>query len=129
MAMEKKDEKGWKEKLTPEQFSVLREGATEPPFSGTYVNFKGEGTYVCAACGNELFRSEHKFDSGTGWPSFWATASEGSVKTKHRMLAGTEVTCAKCDGHLGHVFKDGPKPTGLRYCINFIALAFREKGK
>ena len=113
-----------KKKLTPEQHHVLREKGTEAPFSGKYVHFDEKGKFVCVACGNELFDSEKKFDSGTGWPSFY-DAKEDAVefrKDGHRI----EVVCKKCGGHLGHVFDDGPKPTGKRYCINSLALDFKK---
>lgn len=123
-------EEEWKKKLTPEEYNVLREKGTEGPFSGKYVDNKKKGKYVCAACGNELFDSEDKFDSGTGWPSFTETSDNGSVE-EHKDLAHgmvrTEVLCSKCGGHLGHVFDDGPKPTGKRYCMNSVSLKFEEK--
>lgn len=120
----------WKEKLTPEQYHILREKGTERPFSGKYNDFFEEGYYACTGCGNPLFRSDTKFNSGCGWPSF-DQAIEGSV-VYHRDLSygmiRTEVTCAGCGGHLGHVFDDGPKDTtGQRYCMNSVALTFIEK--
>ena len=120
----------WRELLTEEQYKVLRERATEMPNSGQYYNFRKPGTYLCAACGNELFRSEAKFESGTGWPSFWAIASPDSVETEpdHSMdRERTEVHCARCGGHLGHLFADGPEPTGMRYCINSVSLDFKDE--
>ena len=120
-----KTEEEWREQLTPEQYRVARQKGTERPFTGQYHDSKERGTYRCAACGNELFSSEAKYDSGCGWPSFTAPADEENVRTEldtsHGMVR-TEVLCAACDSHLGHVFEDGPRPTGLRYCINSVVL-------
>lgn len=119
----------WREKLTPEQYAVLREKGTEAPFTGKYVHEKKSGTYNCAACGNPLFSSDAKFDSGTGWPSF-DQALPGAVKYEHDDKHGmdrTEVLCAKCNSHLGHVFDDGPATTGKRFCMNSVCLKLDER--
>ncbi|MHA2059908.1 MAG: peptide-methionine (R)-S-oxide reductase MsrB [Candidatus Ranarchaeia archaeon] len=124
---EKNSEKDWKKKLTKEQYHVLREKGTERPFSGEYWDHHEEGVYRCSACGTPLFSSDKKFDSGTGWPSFDSPMNEDNVEEKDDKSHGmtrTEVLCKKCGGHLGHVFKDGPKTTGCRYCINSISLDF-----
>ena len=120
-----KTDQEWQDELTPEQYSVLREKGTERAFTGEYHATKEPGTYRCAGCGAELFSSETKYESGTGWPSFWEPASEDAVETERDwglIMPRTEVHCASCGGHLGHVFPDGPHPTGLRYCINSAAL-------
>ena len=121
----------WREKLTNEQYDVCWNKATEPPFSGIYHDSKEKGLYRCVCCGNPLFSSTTKFDSGTGWPSFWQPASENSVKEEVDSSYGmqrTEVMCGKCGAHLGHVFDDGPNPTGTRYCINSLSLNLERQG-
>jgi peptide-methionine (R)-S-oxide reductase len=118
-------EEEWRDKLSPEQYRVLRQKGTEPPFTGRYVSAKEDGTYRCAACGAELFRSDAKFDSGTGWPSFTEPALAAAVELvpdRSHGMTRTEVVCRRCGSHLGHVFPDGPGPTGMRYCINSLSL-------
>ncbi len=128
----KKTDAEWKAELTAEQYRVARLKGTERPFSGEYNDSKAEGTYGCVCCGQPLFASDTKFDSGTGWPSFFAPIDEGAVATEadHSLLMSrTEVLCSKCDAHLGHVFPDGPEPTGQRFCMNSASLNLMPKGE
>lgn len=125
-----KTEEEWREELTPDQYYILREKGTEPAFSGTLYRHHEDGSYHCAACGARLFTSDSKYESGSGWPSFWNPAENDAVETHEDNSFGmrrVEVTCARCGGHLGHVFPDGPRPTGLRYCINSASLEFKKQ--
>ena len=127
-----KTEEEWRRELTPEQYRVTRERGTERAFTGEYYRHKEDGTYLCVACGQELFSSETKYKSGSGWPSFYEPAAPGSVEdivdNSHGMER-TEVVCSRCGAHLGHVFPDGPRPTGLRYCINSVVLKLKRAGE
>jgi peptide-methionine (R)-S-oxide reductase len=126
----KKTDKEWQQELTPEQYHVCREKGTEAPFTGEYNQSKDSGVYKCVCCGNELFDSETKFDSGTGWPSFYQPISDENVATEEDNAHGmprVEVMCKSCGAHLGHVFPDGPRPTGMRYCINSVSLDLEKK--
>ena len=127
-----KSEEQWKKELTPEQYEIIRQKGTERPGTGKLLHNKDIGTYVCAACKNELFTSDSKFDAHCGWPSFYAEKAKGKILYKRDNTIGmsrTEIMCAKCGGHLGHVFDDGPEPTGLRYCVNSVSVEFVPKGK
>jgi peptide-methionine (R)-S-oxide reductase len=128
----KKTDEEWRRELTSEQYHVTREKGTERPFSGEYNAAKDKGTYLCVACGNPLFSSETKYDSGTGWPSFYEPISDEGVRTEEddgHFMRRTEVLCSRCDAHLGHVFDDGPQPTGQRYCMNSVALKLEKEGE
>jgi peptide-methionine (R)-S-oxide reductase len=126
----KKTDEEWRDLLTPKQFYITRQKGTEPAFTGKLNKVYDEGTYHCVGCGNELFTSDKKYDSGSGWPSFWSVTSQENIKsetdTSHGMVR-TEVMCSKCEAHLGHLFTDGPEPSGLRYCVNSASLDFKKK--
>lgn len=127
-----KSDEQWRIELDPESYYVLREKGTERPFTGRYNDHHEEGVYICKACGTPLFSSENKFDSGCGWPSYYDAIGKGVIETtidRSHGMSRTEITCAKCGGHLGHVFDDGPNPTGLRYCVNSLSLDFKKKDK
>lgn len=121
----------WRTRLAPERYSVLREAGTEPPWSGALLDEKGDGTFACGACGLELFDANTKYESGSGWPSFWAAVADDRVRLVEDFTHGmvrTEVLCARCDSHLGHRFPDGPEPSGQRYCVNSLSLEFKATG-
>jgi len=125
----KKSDEEWRKELSPERYHVLREGGTERAFTGELLHNKEDGTYLCGACGLELFGSTHKYDSGSGWPSFWAPIDRSHIEEREDLSHGmrrTEILCARCGSHLGHVFPDGPPPSGLRYCVNSLSLEFRK---